>query len=232
MKCFTLLVAVLVSVSANFAFGQARPSRADFQMRDANVDGQLSWDEFRFRRNANALAAAKRTFEAQDLDQSRSLSQSEFLADDASQFLTPVELKTFQLTNAVRMKHGSQPLPASRVLCRYAREWSQKMATGKVEVGHGEKGTPDDGSVRRRAAAKEIKHSYRGGSENVRRLSKREPSKYPQGFVDGWMASKAGHRENLLNKRHALFGIGVAASPDGKLYGTQLFLKGDENRAK
>ncbi len=40
--------------------------------------------------------------------------------------------------------------------------------------------------------------------------------------IKGWMAS-GGHRENILDKRHTLTGVGIAIAKDDKVYITQVF---------
>jgi uncharacterized protein YkwD len=122
-----------------------------------------------------------------------------------------IEQSVFQQINSYR---GSQNLP---VLLRnsasdnQARIHSQNMASGRVPFGH-------SGFKER---VKAIGIPYISAGENVA---------YNKGYSDpatqavkGWLQS-SGHLANIKGN-YNLTGIGVAVSPDGRVYLTQIFLR-------
>lgn len=221
----SLLYVVLVLAASN---AQAQNySREAFIRRDRNVDGQLSTDEFLLGRQGVDLALSRTAFREIDLDNSQSLGLNEFIGFDAANYVTAMERDILTLTNAKRAAAGFAPVKLSRVLSNYARQWSQMMANHQVEFGHGVEGTPTDGGVRRRQASLAMDREYSGGSENVHRHNN-EPTftdqQHANRAVESWMDSP-GHRKNMLNPEQEYIGIGVAASNDGDLYFTQIYLK-------
>ena len=104
------------------------------------------------------------------------------------------EYKVVDLTNAIRRRHGLQPLRVTEKAMKFARGWSGTQArTGRMV------------------------HSHAAGwGENVT-----VGYRSPEAQVDAGYASP-GHRRNMLNPNYTEIGVGVVMS--GKTpYGTQVF---------
>ncbi|MCA8997081.1 MAG: CAP domain-containing protein [Planctomycetaceae bacterium] len=202
-------------------------TREEFIARDRNVDGQLSGEEYLLGRQGLDLELSKTNFRDMDLDQSQSLSQSEFVGYDPLLRLSPVEQEVFRQANAQRAQQQTAPVLLSRILSDYARDWSQRMASGEVPFGHGEDGTETDSGFRRRAASAAMDRAYSGGSENCFVCTPADgaaPASLANVAISGWMNSE-GHKRNMLNPEQEYLGVGVARSAGGDLYFTQIFLK-------
>lgn len=122
-----------------------------------------------------------------------------------------LEKRLVTMVNAHRTKNNLPPLSLWKPLTETARRHSQNMAQGKVPFGH-------DGFSQRAASLKS--HSpLTSLAENVAyNYGTDDPLKTA---LTGWLNSPS-HRKNLLG-RYQETGIGIAISPDGHCYLTQLF---------
>ena len=128
-----------------------------------------------------------------------------------------MERTVLELINAKREEFGLEPLEWSDDVARIARVHSEDMAVNNF-FSH----VSLDGSlVDRRADAQGVSR-WRAIGENIA---------YNRGYkdpiavvVEKWMQSAA-HRDNLLSERWKETGIGIAVTPTGTFYFTQVFLK-------
>jgi uncharacterized protein YkwD len=154
---------------------------------------------------------------------------------------TEMEQRIHVLINAERQKHGLASLRWDPALADIARYHSQDMATR----GYFSHDTPEGVDPTGRAAS----HGYRcqktvgnliysGVAENLFQNNLYDRVWYTGGIptsyewnsmdeiaestVNGWMAS-IGHRQNILTAMYDRGGIGIAISPDDKVYVTQKF---------
>jgi uncharacterized protein YkwD len=123
--------------------------------------------------------------------------------------LSADEQEILDLTNKERKKHDLPPLRPNALLLKAARQHTRNMArqTKMAHVLDG-KGPAD------RVRAAGYRYSFVG--ENVGYGAS------PEQMVQVWMKSKP-HRANILNKRYADFGVGVAKDEQGRPYYTQVF---------
>ena len=127
-----------------------------------------------------------------------------------------LERKAFALLNYQRGIQGLPQLAWSEDLAKIARTHSEDMARKKY-FSH----TGSDGSqVNKRADSLGVRH-WRAIGENIA---------YNRGFenpvefaVERWMKSPS-HRQNLLSGQWKESGIGIAVTPDGTYYFTQVFI--------
>jgi uncharacterized protein YkwD len=124
-----------------------------------------------------------------------------------------LEVAVVDLVNRHRIAHGLSALVADARIAREARRHSAAMATGAIPFGHD--GFPDRIAALRRVMA------CGAAAENVSST---------QGYDDpapealrGWLASR-GHR-GTMEGRYDATGVGVARSPTGKIYFTQIFVE-------
>lgn len=127
--------------------------------------------------------------------------------------IAEMEKSLIELINKERAKFGLAPLKYWEPLAKLAREHSQNMAAEITEFGHD--GFHDRVQVMRKIS----KH-----------VSMAENVAYSHGYRDplmvateGWMDSP-GHKKNILGDYEET-GIGIAYSPNGRCYSTQLFAK-------
>lgn len=126
---------------------------------------------------------------------------------------TVSEEKCIAEINRVRQERGLKPLKRWEKLSDCAREHSENMAAKRCPFGH-------DGFDQR------ADHMW----EHANLSSFAENVAYSHNYddpvavaVDGWMKSP-GHKKNILGNFEET-GVGVAISPEGKFYITQLFSK-------
>lgn len=129
---------------------------------------------------------------------------------------TSDERRAFDLVNAERRSRGESPLVWDAELTRMARAHSEKMASQNF-ISHAGR---DGQGLRERSRANGIV-GFKALAENLA---------YNKGFADaaacavvGWMRSE-GHRANILNGEFTRSGIGIARTPDGRVYFTQVFI--------
>jgi uncharacterized protein (TIGR03000 family) len=124
--------------------------------------------------------------------------------------LSKDEQAVLDLVNQQREKAGLGALRSNALLLRAAREHSANMAR-QDKIGHELDGKgPGD-----RLAA--VGYQSFGWGENVA-AGQRTPAE----AMDSWMTSE-GHRANILGPDFQEIGIGVATSPGGTRYWTQVF---------
>jgi uncharacterized protein YkwD len=130
-----------------------------------------------------------------------------------SSSISSIEGAVLKDINQARVAHGLPPLKMVPLIANEARAHSLDMANHRVALGH-------DGFDKR------IAHIYphivnpNGGAENFAFNYKTAAI-----VVNGWLHSPH-HRQNILG--HYIYtGIGVAKDIRGRLYYTQLFVKGD-----
>ena len=126
------------------------------------------------------------------------------------------ERRVFDLINEKRREQNLNPLVWSDDVAVIARLHSQNMANFKFFSHAGLDGTMVSDRADQNGMSK-----WRAIGENIA---------YNQGFqnpldcaVEGWMKSAA-HRQNLLDPRWQESAIGIAVTPDGTYYFTQVFL--------
>ncbi len=123
-----------------------------------------------------------------------------------------LEQDIFQAVNNTRATNGMQPLVWDEVIAAVARGYSKEMASGSGALSH------DGAEERMEVIAQEI--PWRATGENLAFSSPR--SDIVSVVLGGWMGS-TGHRENILGD-YTHTGLGVAESPDGLYYITQIFI--------
>lgn len=127
------------------------------------------------------------------------------------------ERRVFDLINQERRQNGLNELNWDPQLARLARDYSQKMARENFFSHHDSEGN----SVESRARLMRIKNFSKIGENLFYSEGYRNP---PAIAVRGWMRSP-GHRRNILDRGYQETGIGIAESPDGEIYITQVFLE-------
>lgn len=126
-----------------------------------------------------------------------------------------LEQSTFERVNQERVSRRLPPLQKNDHLTRAAREHSRDMAE-RDYLGHT---NPDGYKPADRARLAGVRRA-RHIAEN---LGKHRAHTDPvAAIVQGWMNSPA-HRENILNPRFRVTGLGVVRATDGTIYFTQLF---------
>lgn len=126
---------------------------------------------------------------------------------------TAQERELVKQLNESRRQHGRAPLQVDPRLTRAARAHSERMAD-ENKLAHVLSG---EQSVAQRLAATGL--SFNRSGENVGYNSDFN------GLHAGWMNSRP-HRENILDPRFTLVGIGVARDEDGIYWATQDFAHG------
>ncbi len=128
---------------------------------------------------------------------------------------TPLEEQAFTLVNEQRLLQHLAPLVWDLEMLYLAREHSENMAQLNFFSHQGQDGKMTDD----RANAIGVT-DWRGIGENIA---------FSQGVRDSvetavrdWTNSQH-HKENMLDKRWTRSGIGIAQSPEGKFYITQVF---------
>lgn len=134
----------------------------------------------------------------------------------ASKAAFDLEREAFKLINEKRAKCGLKLLTWSDKIATLARQHSLNMADYKFFSHQGLNGRLID----ERAGIFGIS-KWKAISENI--AFNKGFEKPVEFAVERWMLS-SGHRQNLLNPRWQQSGVGVAISPDGAYYFTQVFL--------
>lgn len=127
-----------------------------------------------------------------------------------------LESRAFALANDERSRSGLAPLVWNEKAAEVARSHSMDMAEFDYLSHTDHKGR----RVVERARDFGL-FEWRALGENIAWLSGYED---PAGrVVDRWMAS-SGHRRNILQSSYRESGVGLAVSPGGKYYFTQVFV--------
>ena len=126
------------------------------------------------------------------------------------------ERRAFNVTNEARVKNGLTALTWDPLLCRMAREHSEKMARRGFFSHH----TPEGFGLKERARAAGVQR-YKILGENIA---------YNQGFedpgafaVERWLTSSQ-HRANILSQEFSASAVGTYLGADGRVYFTQVFI--------
>lgn len=127
------------------------------------------------------------------------------------------ERRVFDLINRERERKGLSYLEWNPELARMARSYSQQMAQGNFFSHYDASGA----SVVERAQAMKIKGWSKIGENLFECQGARD---FASLSVEKWMKSP-GHRQNILDAEYTMSGIGVAATRDGKIYVTQVFIE-------
>jgi len=128
---------------------------------------------------------------------------------------TTDERRVFELINQARRAQGYAPLVWDAELTRMAREHSEEMAAQNFLSHDG----PDGGMVER---ARE--RGIRGWQALAENIAYNQGFDDPAGFaVERWLKS-AKHRDNIMRAGFTHTGLGVAQTPDGRIYFTQVFV--------
>jgi uncharacterized protein YkwD len=123
-----------------------------------------------------------------------------------------LERKVFELVNDYRISRGMKRLAWNNLVSDYALVHSQNMAQNKVSFSH----TGFEARMNEIA----VRQPFRASAENIAMNSGyRDPARE---FVEGWLKSP-GHLHNIEGNFN-LTGIGIAQSPDGTYYATQIFV--------
>ena len=128
---------------------------------------------------------------------------------DSTNKAMPAEILRY--VNKHRTDMGLKPLIMNDVISRGAEDHSKNMASGKIPFSH----IHLDERVAK--INKQLNQEATAWAENV--ASGRNTA---QGVVDMWLKSP-GHRENIEGN-YNMTGIGIAKSPDGSMYFTQIFI--------
>ncbi|MBW4622237.1 MAG: CAP domain-containing protein [Cyanosarcina radialis HA8281-LM2] len=136
-----------------------------------------------------------------------------YLAQSTNISTASLEQKVLAQINQYRNRRGLRSLTANATITRQARLHSQNMAAGRVPFGH-------QGFQQRLSAIARV-IPLMAMSENVAyNFGYSDPATVA---VKGWLNSP-GHRLNIQGN-YNLTGIGVAKSPTGAYYFTQLFVR-------
>ena len=127
-----------------------------------------------------------------------------------------LEQQVFQLINEKRREQGLRQLEWSESIAKIARLHSQNMADNNF-FSH----TGLDGSIVSDRADKSGLNKWRAIGENI---AYNRGYKQPIEFaVERWLQSPS-HKQNLLNKEWRESAVGIAVTPEGTYYFTQVFL--------
>lgn len=129
--------------------------------------------------------------------------------------LSPVQLEqgVYERINSYRLSKGLPTLKWDGIVAREARKHSQNLADGAVKWE-----TPHAGFEDRIKAIGNVI----AARENVAyEFNCRDPLTI---VIDGWLNSP-GHLANIQWKDGNYTGVGVAVSPDGRSFYTQIFIK-------
>jgi uncharacterized protein YkwD len=126
-----------------------------------------------------------------------------------------LEREAFDLINAERRKANLSPLVLDSAMLYLAREHSENMANSGVFSHRNQNGAMVDDRARDAGIG-----DWQGIAENI--AANQNAKNAVAMAIECWLKSE-GHRRNLLSNDWTRSGIGVAVSPDGKYYFTQVF---------
>ena len=126
------------------------------------------------------------------------------------------ERRAFNVTNEARLKNGLTALTWDPLLCRMAREHSEKMA----RRGFFSHQTPEGYGLKERARAAGVQR-FKVLGENI---AYNEGFDDPAAFaVERWLTSSQ-HRANILSREFSASAVGTYVGADGRIYFTQVFI--------
>ena len=126
----------------------------------------------------------------------------------------PEELEVSIRVNEYRQMVELPSMTLSAAFSLLAREHSEAMARGEIELGH-------DGFIERYHKAKTVAVLTAGGENVGMNFAQGDPV---ESAVENWLNSD-GHLENIEGS-YNLTGVGVARNDAGAVYFTQLFFSG------
>jgi uncharacterized protein YkwD len=134
----------------------------------------------------------------------------------SEEVLRTLEQRAFEAVNQQRRLHGVPELVWSEEIANAARAHSYNMITRRF-FSHND---PVYGDLANRLRMAGINFGACG--ENIFQAKGYEDAVLTA--IHGWMRSR-GHRRNILNPAFTHTGIGIAVSPDGAHYFTQIFAR-------
>lgn len=123
-----------------------------------------------------------------------------------------VAVRAANLVNEFRASNGLEPLVYSPEIFQAAKKHAELMAKGEASFSH-------DGFMDRLKEISKILTFQKGGENLAKVKGYSDPA---AASVEGWIKSQ-GHKENMLRDYYTKTAIGVAKSPDGTYFLTQLF---------
>ncbi len=123
------------------------------------------------------------------------------------------ETALFSLVNEDRARYGLHALTLDPKLCEIARTKAQDM----LNNGYFAHKSPTYGNMRTMLTNFGV--SYRGATENIAR------SRSIYHAEAAFLSSSTGHRQALLGSSWSHIGIGVAVTPQGFVYVSQVFVR-------
>lgn len=126
---------------------------------------------------------------------------------------TNLEMMMFSLVNEDRARYGKNALTLDPELSEIARIKAQDM----LENGYFAHTSPTYGNIRQMLNTFGV--SYRSASENIAR------SRSIYHAEAAFLSSSTGHRQTLLSSAWTKVGIGIAVTPQGFVYVSQVFAR-------
>lgn len=126
---------------------------------------------------------------------------------------TNLEMMMFSLVNEDRARYGKSALTLDPELSEIARIKAQDM----LESGYFAHTSPTYGNIRQMLNTFGV--SYRSASENIAR------SRSIYHAEAAFLSSSTGHRQTLLSSAWTKVGIGIAVTPQGFVYVSQVFAR-------
>lgn len=126
---------------------------------------------------------------------------------------TNLELMMFSLVNEDRARYGKSALALDPELSRIARIKAQDMLSN----GYFAHTSPTYGNIRQMLNTFGV--PYRAASENIAR------SRSIYHAEAAFLSSSTGHRQTLLSSAWTKVGIGIAVTPQGFVYVSQVFAR-------
>lgn len=126
---------------------------------------------------------------------------------------TSLEMMMFSLVNEDRARYGKHALTLDPELSRIARIKAEDMLSN----GYFAHTSPTYGNIRQMLSSFGV--SYRAASENIAR------SRSIYHAEAAFLSSSTGHRQTLLSSAWTKVGIGIAVTPEGFVYVSQVFAR-------
>jgi uncharacterized protein YkwD len=127
-----------------------------------------------------------------------------------------IEVEVFNLVNNYRASANLSVLKREWELDAIALEHSQKIASGEIGYSH-------DGFGDRVKNIKKYAYVPYKVNENLYEFKPLDPKTVAKTALKGWIDSP-GHKKNMERQGHLFTGVGVAISPNGTYYVTQIFV--------
>lgn len=127
-----------------------------------------------------------------------------------------IENEVFNMVNNYRASAHLSVLKREWELDAIALEHSQKIASGEIGYSH-------EGFGNRVKEIKKYAYVPYKVNENLYEFKPLEPKTVAKTALKGWVDSP-GHKKNMEREGHLFTGVGVAISPNGTYYVTQIFV--------